>query len=130
MALKYPEQQIPGLKQTVSLAISTAADGLGDVLDTKGLTLTGIAVSTVWTSADVTFKVGNSTSALYNLRNSTNAEFTVTCTSSQAHYIDPNVFAGFQYIQPRSGTAGSVVAQTTATSITAFLAPVGRSLPR
>lgn len=130
MATKYPEKQIPGLKQTVSLAISTAADGLGDVLDTKGLTLTGIALSTVWTSADITFKVGNSTSALYSLRNSTNAEYTLTCTSSQVHWIDPDIFSGFQYIQPRSGTAGSVVAQTTATNVTAFLAPVGRDLPR
>lgn len=128
MATKYPEKQIPGLKQTVSLAISTAADGLADVLDTKGLTLTGIALTTVWTSAAVTFKVGNSTSAMYNLMNSTNAEYTVTCTSSQAHYIDPQIFAGFQYIQPRSGTAGSVVAQTTATSINVFLTNV-LSLP-
>ena len=130
MALKYPEQQIPGLKQSVSLSISTAADGLGDVLDTKGLTLTGIALSTVWTSAGITFKVGNSTSAMYSLFNSTNSEFLLTCTSSQVHYISPDVFSGFQYIQPRSGIQGTVVAQTTATTITAFLAPVGRNLPR
>jgi hypothetical protein len=124
MAIVYPTQQVPSLKQSVSLAISTAADGLGDVLDTKGLTLTGVALSSVWDSAYLSFRVGNSTSAMYTLMNSTNSQFIVTATSSQVHYISPDIFAGFQYIQPVSDGSTGAVAQTTATSLTAFLAPI------
>jgi hypothetical protein len=105
-----------------SVPISTAADALGDIVDTKGLTLTGVALSSVWDSAVLSFKVGASTSAMYKLMSSTNSQFIVTATSSQVHYISPDIFAGFQYIQPVSGT--TVVAQTTATSVTFFLAPI------
>lgn len=117
MAIVYPEHQRAGLKPAVTVSISTASDGLGDVCDTKGLSLLAVAMSSVWTSATMTFKAGTSTSNMASLFNTTGAEFTLTCTSSQVHYVDPSVFAGFRYIQPRSGTAGSVVAQTTATSV-------------
>lgn len=121
VAVVRPLSQTPSLKQAVSVPISTAADGFGDIVDTKGLSLTAVALSSVWDSATLSFRVGASTSAMYRLMNSTNSQFIVTATSSQVHYVDPNIFAGFQYIQPVSGT--TTVPQTTATSVTFFLAP-------
>lgn len=123
VAVVRPLSQAPSLKQAVAVPISTAADGAGDICDTKGLNLTGVSLSTVWTSAYLSFKVGNSTSAMYRLMNSTNSQFIVTTTSSQAHYISPDIFAGFQYIQPISDGSTGAVAQTTATSVTFYLAP-------
>jgi hypothetical protein len=129
MAIVYPEQQTPTLKQAVTVSISTAADGLGDILDTKGLAVSAVSLSTVWTSAVLTFRAGNSTSTIYPLFGSTGAELVVTATSSQTVWLNPDAFRGLRYIQPVSGNSTTIVAQTTATNVKFHVSPVA-PLPR
>lgn len=129
MATVFPQQQLPTNKQVVSVAISTAASAIGDICDLGGLQLTAVGISTVWTSAVMTFRAGNSTATMAPLFSSTGGEYALTCTSSQTYWVDPDIFRGFRYIAPVSGNSTTVVAQTTATTVYFHVAPV-HTLPR
>lgn len=122
MAIVQAGSPRPDVKQVVTLAMTTAADGRADILDTRGLALAAVSLSTVWTSAVMSFRCGNSTATMAPLFSSTLGEYTITCTSSQMYYVNPDIFRGFRYIQPVSGNSTTIVAQTTATSIYAHVA--------
>lgn len=98
-----------------SVTITTAADGLSEVVDLTGLTLTSIQVTSVgWTAASIGFKATSipGSTVLFPVFNSAGDNLTFPATASRVIAFDPAQFAGLQKIQLISETtAGSAVAQ-------------------
>ena len=118
----------PGYQVIGSLSISTAADGLSEVLDLNGNTLMAIQMSTAWTDASLTFagSVDGSTS-LANIYTSTGGELTYATSAGRLLQVDPNFWIGVRGLQLRSGTSGAAVAQAAARTIRLLAAPLYRS---
>jgi len=114
-----PIRKIPGLKSWATATVTTAADGLSDVIDIGGFGLRSIQMSTAWTAANMTFNGSVSSSAsLKSVRVTTAAtELTYVSSSGYIMNVNPNNFAGLRFIQLRSGTTAVPVAQAAARSI-------------
>lgn len=110
-------------KTRATLTISTAADGLSDILDCGGLHVSSYCMSTAWTAASMTFRGSHSsTDNMYDIYSSTGGELTHTVDASRLITFDiRTMFEGVRYLQFRSGTAAVPVAQAAARSICAGL---------
>ena len=121
-----PPHVAPSLRSFVSATITTAADGLSEAVDLGGLILGAIKMSTAWTDASMTFLGSFDSSAnLQNLYTSTGGELTHLTTALRLNTFDPFPFAGLRYIQLRSGTSATPVAQAAARTIGLSLIPYG-----
>lgn len=112
-----PTDKFPAFISSVSIALSTAADGLSDVADLVGGALAAIEMSTAWTDAVITFKGGRTSSELFDIYGSTGDEVTITTTGNRMVTVDPVLFAGVRYWQVRSGTGAAAVAQAAARTL-------------
>ena len=103
----------------VSATVTTAADGLSDVIDLGGAKLCSIQMSTTWTAAGLTFLgSASSTDKMCSVYHTTGTvELTYGTSASLAHVVDPAFFAGLRYLQLRSGISGAAVAQAAARTI-------------
>ena len=116
-------------RRTYAIAtVTTGTDGLSDVVDLGGLTLSSIQTSTDWTAASITFKGSASSSAAMGSVYHTTAavELTYATTPSMTHVLDPAFFTGLRFIQIRSGTSAVPVAQAAARSVIIGLSPYGQ----
>lgn len=112
-----PTDKFPAFVSSVSIALTTAADGLAEVADLGGGALCALEMPAGWTDAVITFKCGRSSSELFNLFGSTGDEVTVTSTASRYVVLDPVLFAGTRFWQVRSGTSAAAVAQAAARTL-------------
>ena len=101
-----------------SLTVTTEADGLSDVIDLNGDTLSSIQMSTAWTDAAITFRGAlDSTSNMMDVFTSTGLEVSYTTTDNRTLNFDPNFWVGIRFLQLRSGATGAAVAQGAARTI-------------
>ena len=117
-------------RRTYAIAtVTTGTDGLSDVVDLGGLTLSSIQMATAWTAAGITFKGSASSSdAMGSIYHTTGTiELTYATTPSMTHVLDPAFFSGIRFIQIRSGTSATPVAQAAARSVVLGLAPYGHN---
>lgn len=121
-----PVLNTPNQRTFVSLTISTAADGLSTVLDCGGMVVASIQMSTAWTTADLTF-LGSpvSSATLQDLYTSTGGALTFVTTALHNVTCDPFPFSAMRFIQLRSGTTATAVAQAAARTIGISLIPYG-----
>ena len=112
-----PTDKFPAFITSVSVALTTAADGLSEVSDLVGGSLAALEMPAGWTDAVITFKGGRTSSELFDLYGSTGDEVTITTTASRMVAIDPVLFAGIRYWQLRSGTGAAAVAQAAARTL-------------
>lgn len=121
------------LAQPVTI-YTTSIDSAASVTDTLDLfdigldvdtKLIGIAVDTAWTDADLTFLVGDAKSGgvLYEMQEMDGTAVTCDVDSTFDNYfaLKPILFAGVRYIQIRSGTRGTPVAQGDTRTIKLFV---------
>jgi hypothetical protein len=104
--------------------VTTAADGLSDVIDLCGYSLCSIQMSTGWSTADMTFKGAVSSSASMGsiYKTTASVELTYVTSASYIHAVDPTELAGLRYVQLRSGTAAAAVAQAASRTVILGLA--------
>ena len=109
-----PDRKSGGKKTYATITVTTAATGLSNVIDLGGLAPRALEMSTAWTDADVTFMAAvNSTGTMSSVRTSTaGTELTHVTTAVQALALNPDNFAGLRYLQVRSGSTTTPVAQT------------------
>lgn len=116
----HPITPIPQHSKTrAALGMSTAADGLSDIIDLGGGKVSSYCLTTAWGSTTMSFRGShNSTDNMYNIYASSGGEIT--------HDINANTmitfgvrseFGAIRYLQFRSGTAAAPVAQSSTQSI-------------
>jgi len=100
-------------KTYVTVTVTTAATGLSDVVDLSGYTLHSMQMSTAWTAATVTFMGAVSSSAsLRSVRTGAGGtELAYTTSNGYLNLFGPSIFTGIRYLQLRSGSTASPVAQ-------------------
>lgn len=126
----YPGKRTPDLRSFATLTVTTAADGLSDVLDCGGLTACSIEMSTAWTEGPLSFlgSIGSSTTLLpmYDLASSGTGnpvEISFTSTANRLVTLDPHMFWSVRFLQLRSGSSSTGVAvQQAARSVRVGLA--------
>lgn len=126
----YPGKRTPDQRTFATLTVTTAADGLSDVLDCGGLTVCSIEMSTAWTDAPISFlgsmNSSNTLAGVYDLASSgTGApvEVSFTSTANRLVTMDPHHLWGVRFLQIRSGSSSTgVTAQAAARSIRVGLA--------
>jgi hypothetical protein len=99
--------------------ITTAADGLSDVVNLTGLTLSAMQTSTDWSAAVIGFQgnVDGSTN-YYNFYDKDGNLYYHTVGANRMVIFDPAVFAGVQTLRLISETtAGVAVAQAVVRTI-------------
>lgn len=122
----FPTPKIPGLRAIATATVTTSTDGLSDVVDLGGGCLVSIEMSTVgWTAASMTFRGSNQSSAAMRDLHYNGSELTYTTTASLAMTFPPENLAGLRFLQLRSGTAATPVAQGAARSVVLGLMPLG-----
>lgn len=112
MATK-PDQIAGGWKSKATVTVTTAATGLSDIIDIGGLAPRSVEMSSAWTTANITFMGAvSSTDAMKSVRHSTaGTEVTYVTTVGYVVSLNPEYFAGLRYIQVRSGSTTTPVAQ-------------------
>lgn len=116
VATVYPDTPSPSLYKTkVLIDVSTAADGLSDIIDMGGLAMASYCLSTNWTSTSITFRGSHlSTDEMRNIYTSTGAELVHQVGTNRLIAANaPAEMGGVRYLQFRSGTSAVPVAQTT-----------------
>ena len=88
-----------------------------------GYLLCGIIMPSAWTAAALTFQASKDGTTYNNLYSDGGVEHTVVADASRHIKIDPQDFAGVQYVKVRSGTSGTPVAQGAARTITLVVRP-------
>jgi len=118
MATK-PDQIAGGWKSKATVSVTTAATGLSDIIDLGGLTPRSVEMSTAWTNANITFMGAiSSTNNMKSVRHSTaSTEVTYVTTAARIVSLNPEYFAGLRYIQVRSGSTATPVAQGAARTL-------------
>lgn len=123
----FPNVRHPSGRAIATATVTTSTDGLSDVIDLGGGCLVSIETSTVgWTSADITFRGSNQSSAAMRDIYSNGTELTYATTASRAMTFPPEDLLGFRFIQLRSGTAAAPVAQAAARTVVLGLLPLGQ----
>jgi hypothetical protein len=118
MAQSGPQNPRGYLADVITAVISTAADGLSDQINLRGLVPVGLQLPSSWTDAGVTFRVSYDGSTNYaSLHHSTGTEYTISATEGRYYALTPSAFYGAQKLQVRSGTHASVVAQGSSRAI-------------
>lgn len=120
-----PVHPRPSSRTHVLATISTAADGLSDVINLTGLTLSSIQCATAWTAATIGFKANvDGSTDYFDVYGSTGDLLTFQAGANRVLRFDPAFFAGIQHLQLISETtAGSPVAQAASRVIKLGLAP-------
>ena len=133
MALVYPQTKSASLRSWGTVNLSTNTDGVtnSDVLDTGGLAIGAIALSSLASnSCNYTLNVSVDTTGTLQLPlNSTGSIITIgtTATASQQRtfLLDPALFAGFRFVQLVSNTTSAAAANATGATARIGLVPFG-----
>lgn len=105
-----PYQPKPSSRTYGTVSISTVSDGLSDIINLTGLTLSAIQMSTAWTSADLAFYANVDGSTDYYQVKKEDGTLMVHVVGAQRVVIfDPAVFSGVQRMRLASVTTGSSV---------------------
>lgn len=114
-----------GATTTKTVTVSTSTDGLSDAVDLGGYRLAAVAMSTAWTSADITFAAAiSSGGTFYPVYNDNGEEATiVNTTASRIVAIDVVAasLAPLRHVKLRSGTNDTPVTQAAARTLTIIL---------
>lgn len=121
-----PIKNIGTTKTYATATVSTAATGLSNVIDLSGYSVASIQMTTAWTAANITFMASVSSSAtMQSVRHTTACtELTYASTNSQQVVLDQYLFSGQRYLQVRSGSTASPVAQAAERALIIGLTPV------
>ena len=114
-----PTKSVLGQKSRATVTISTATTGLSDIIDIGNYGVRSIEMSAAWTAASITFMgAASSTAAMKSVRTTT-ASLELTYISSQGYVmaVDPTHFSGMRYLQLRSGSTATPVAQVAARTV-------------
>ncbi len=113
MATQPAKPGRPGSKTFAVATVSSAATGLSDIINCSGLALHSVHVTSSWTAATITFMgSAESTLTMGSVRHTTaGIEYTLTSTSAQINVVDPFIFNGLRFLQVRSGSTTTPVAQ-------------------
>lgn len=114
-----PIRPKPSDRTFATVTVSAAADGLSDVVDLTGLTLSCIQVTSVgWTAAAIGFKTSvDGTTVLFDVYNTLGDVLTFPASASRVITFDPAQFAGIQKLQLVSETTAGVAVQQGATRL-------------
>lgn len=143
MAIVYPTNKTSSQRAYATVSLSTAADGItgSDVVDCGGLTLSGLALTTlVSTACTYTFRggvsVGSSTGAtdgysdLLPVYSSSGALISYGSTAvnpvGSVLAFDPAPFMGLRYIQLVSNTTAAAAPNKTGAVARVLLAAIGQ----
>jgi len=129
MALVRPVSQPTSLKSWVTVALSTAADGItgADVADIGGYQLCAIELSTLSTDAAYSIQASLvSTGPLKTVLDTTGAVLSLGSTvagvtSGKIVTVDPAKFSGWRYMSLVSGTTAAPIANATGATATLYL---------
>ena len=114
-----PIRPVGGKKTYATVTITTEVDGLSNVIDLGGLAPRSIEMSSAWTTANLTFMGAvSSTDRMKSVRTSTaGLETTHVTTVGYVLALNPDNFAGLRYLQARSGSTTTPVAQAAARAL-------------
>lgn len=96
---------------------------LSGAADLHGMGLMEIVMPATWVTANLTFQTSGDCSAYQNLYDRYGTEYTVTAAASRNIIMTPADFAGSRCVKIRSGTASTVVTQTTTVNLSLILRP-------
>lgn len=118
----FPVAKSPSNQKTyATVTVTTSTDGLSDIVDLGGLDIAGYTMPAAWTAASMTFLGSyDSTSNMQSLYTSTGGELAHAVAASRvvgAEVVYRAVAEGLRYIQFRSGTAATPVAQAASRTI-------------
>ena len=99
-------------------------DDLSVEVELGAFTVVGILMPAAWTAASLTFLAGAVSGSLASVYDKDGNEYTVTADASQYIIIPPADLVGAKYLQVRSGTSGTPVAQTADRTLTLVVRPV------
>lgn len=120
----FPTPRIPALRGTYSASVSTSTDGLSGVVDLGGHHLTAIQMSTAWTDASLTFRGSvTSTDAMRDVYGSTGSELSYSTSANRILTFPHDELAGVRFLQIRSGSAATPVAQAAERTIVLGMMP-------
>lgn len=104
-------ETITNVAETLSVTIASGTS-LSGAVNLGGLRLFGIVMPSTWTTANLTFQIspdgGTTWNNMYDINGN---EITAQAAVARAIMLDPTLFASAQYIQVRSGTNATAVAQ-------------------
>jgi len=114
-----PIKTTGGNKTYAVTTVTTEATGLSDIIDLGGLSVRSIEMSSAWTAASLTYMGAvSSTDRMKSVRTTTAAiELTHVTSSGYVINVQPLNFAGLRYLQVRSGTTATPVAQAAARTL-------------
>lgn len=124
---KQPANVIPFTFQH-TVTIDTGATGLSSAVDVSFMTPVAIIGSTDWDTGNLTFQCSYDNVTFGNMYNASGGEYTVTVPTTDGGdwiTLDPADFAGINYIKLRSGTSGTPVQQTNASTLYLITRRVG-----
>lgn len=124
---KNPTNVVPFIYQH-TVTIDTGATGLSSAIDLSFLTPVAIQGSTDWDTADLTFQCSYDNVTFCNMYDDSGNEYTVSVPTTDGGdwlSLDPADFVGINYIKLRSGTSGTPVQQTNASTLFVYTRRVG-----
>lgn len=123
----HPANVIPFTYQH-TVTIDTSAGGLSAAIDLSYMTPIGIIGSTDWDTGNLTFQCSFDGTTYGNMYNDAGSEYTVTVPTTDGGdwlSLDPADFAGINFLKIRSGTSGTPVQQTNASTLYLITRRVG-----
>lgn len=108
--------------ETVVIANGQSLSGASASL--SGRQLVGVITDAEWDTNAMTYQASVDGVNYFNLFYEASEYSQTGVTASTYRALNPNVFYGVRYIKVRSGTAGSPVSQSGATTITLVLRPM------
>jgi hypothetical protein len=125
-----PVIPVGGLVTYATATVTTAADGLSDVIKIDGGTIVSITCTgTTWTAAALTFLGSQKTSAelqsIHHTTSMTELTYLTSGFTSGAFSVSVahDLFAGYSHVQLRSGTKTAAVAQGSARTLLLGIVP-------
>lgn len=115
---------MPTHRNVSSVTIASGAS-LSDALPLLYLTLVGLVLPALWTTASVSFAVSLDGTTYVPLYDESGELVITTADASRAIRLDPAKFVGWLYVKVRSGTAGAPVNQAGARVISTVSAEIG-----
>lgn len=115
-----PITRIPQHSKTrASIGMTTAADGLSEIIDLGGGQVSSYCLTTSWTSTNMTFRGShNSTDNMYNIYASSGGEIVHEVQGgTMMTFGVRSEFGAIRYLQFRSGTSAAPVALASTQSI-------------
>jgi hypothetical protein len=113
------------VKQTFAIAEGAAVST--EKIFMQGFLPTGIITPAAWTAADISFLVSMDGTTMYSLYNAAGevkiASALIGAEEARAFALNPADFAGWNYVQLRSGVNGTPVNQEAARALTLLRKP-------